>query len=438
MQSNPQSSYAAHIAQVTLLKHESGTIQVLLPSNRMLDLNKLARACNHELKAISAEELNLLRNKLQLDSESPVLPENATISTFVDQSLLLHEESLEIASSGSENPLTMSQEYVNNLKKQACLGDFSVPLSHGTSSAGQDIQQINGAVSEFTSRRISQRLEETLDIPPLPEISQKIINLRLDPKADGVELAQTIELDPSLSAQILSWARSPYYSAHGNITTLEEAVNRVLGFDLVLNLTLGLALSRAVKLPKHGPQGYAPFWQQAIATATLCAELARKIPFKARPTVGLTYLTGLLHNFGFMILGHTFPSQFEKINRHIEANPHINRLYIERHILGMSREQCAACLLEQWDLPSELVTAIRYQHDADCGAEHAKYAQLLFIAIRLLRQHGFGDGPHEAIPESLYQSLKLDQFEAEDVAESLMDRLSDLDDLIRIIHSGDK
>ena len=439
MQSNPQTSYDAHIAQVTLLKHEAGITQVVFPSNRMLDISKLSKSCDQALRIMSAGELEQLLTKLKL-TELPIVSDNSQVDTYLDLALLKQSSDIEVASTRENSYTKLSEDHLEELTSHANLGDFSIVVTPEQTPAdvSQDIQQINQAVSQFTSRRISQRLEETLDIPPLPEISQKIIDLRLDPNADGVDLARAIELDPSLSAQILSWARSPYYSAHGNITSVEEAVNRVLGFDLVLNLTLGLALSRAIKLPRNGPAGYSPFWQQAIVTASLCSELARKIPFKVRPVPGLAYLSGLLHNFGFMVIGHTFPQQFEQINRHIEANPHINRMHIEQHILGMTREQCSACLLQQWELPSELVTAVRHQHTYGFEGEHAAYAKILYLAVRLLRQQGIGDGPNDLISTQVYQDLQLKPLDAEATLFSLIERLNDLDDLIRIIQGSNK
>src|SRR5690606_11120538 len=136
-----------------------------------------------------------------------------------------------------------------------------------------------------------------------------------------------------------------------------------LGFDLVINLALGLSLGRSLSVPKEGPHGYAPYWQQSVVTASLCAELVRQIPTRLRPNQGLAYLCGLLHNFGYLVLGHVFPPQFTLVNRHIEANPHVNRMYVERHLLGLTREQISACLLQQWRMPDELIAAVRQQHN---------------------------------------------------------------------------
>ena len=154
---------------------------------------------------------------------------------------------------------------------------------------------------------LKKRIEETLDLPPLPETARRIIDLRVDPNADTTELASVVEMDPGMAAQVVSWARSLYYGVKGEIKSVEDAVIRVLGFDLVINLALGLALGRTLAVPKEGPNGYAPFWQQAVLTAALMGETSSPNASKKYDRIQETaYLCGLLHNFWLLNYGTCF------------------------------------------------------------------------------------------------------------------------------------
>jgi len=435
MQSNPPASYSPKVANIVFLKDDIGQVQVLVPGDRMLDLTQLSRAFGRQFAALSHDEMASLKDKYDLE-DFPALPQITAMETMIDQALLKEDELL-IAAGGTEQEwLKVPMEQFRSLTTSSHLGNYSAPLRPDTPDQGtmQDLDDVHSAIRQFTPLRIKQRLEETLDLPPLPEVARKIIELRVDPNADTKSLATTIELDPGMSAQVLSWARSPYYGTRGDIKSVEEAVIRVLGFDLVINLALGLALGRSLTVPKEGPDGYTPFWQQAVMTATLCSELIRKIPSEGRPSQGLSYLSGLLHNFGFLILGQIFPPQFSLINRHIEANPHINRMYIETYLLGMSREQCAAVLMHQWQMPAELVVAMRQMHNADYADDHSGYANLLFVATRLLRQHGIGDGPSERIPDEVYKRLGLSPEDAEEVLEQVLEKADGLSDLVSLLN----
>ena len=49
------------------------------------------------------------------------------------------------------------------------------------------------------------------------------------------------------------------------------------------------------------------FGSKVFTALRLMAELCRAIPVDKRPTQGIAYLCGLLHNFGYLVLGHVFP-----------------------------------------------------------------------------------------------------------------------------------
>jgi len=310
------------------------------------------------------------------------------------------------------------------LLSKASAGRFAVPLSGirlNLDRPEQDSAEITQAVQSFTARRIQKRLEETIEIPPLAHTAQKIIKLRVDPDATVDDITGVVETDPALAAQVVSWAASPYYAAPGKIRSVEDAIVRVLGFDLVINLALGLALGKTLSLPKDQPQQATPYWQQAIYTAAVIEGLNRAIPRVQRPEAGISYLAGLLHNFGYLVLAHVFPPHFSLICRHLEVNPHLSHSVIEKHLLGITREQIGAWLMRYWGMPDELSTALRFQHDPHYQGEHAAHANLVCLAIRLLRNRGIGSGAYSEIPQELFDRLGLSREKANDVVTKVLD-----------------
>ncbi len=434
MQGNPMTDYSSKLARVIFLKDSIGQVQVVIPSNRILDLNRLSQQCGRQFSALSADELTRLKNKFGIE-DFPALPQVTQIDSLVDEHLL-EEEQLFITSGDNHEWIKLPLDCFKSLTSSSTMGQFSVPLPIPCyeQSPNQDLDDVHAAIKQFTPLRIKQRLEETLDLPPLPETARKIIDLRVDPNADTTELAKVIEMDPGMAAQVVSWARSPYYGVKGEIKCVEDAVIRVLGFDLVINLALGLALGRTLSVPKEGPNGYAPFWQQAVMTAALMGELARLMPAKQRPNTGTAYLCGLLHNFGYLILGHVFPPQFSLINRHIEANAHINRSLIEKHLMGLSREQVSSLLMQQWRMPEEVIVALRSQHNPNYDGDFSTCANLLYVAVRSLRGRGFGDGPWEEPSDEVFERLGISAEAAHAVTETLLEKIDDLGELIQMLN----
>lgn len=223
-----------------------------------------------------------------------------------------------------------------------------------------DKNHLHKALGRFQSIRFKQRLEETLELPPLPMTSKKIIQLCSKKNVGTDELCDVISLDPSLAAQVVSWASSPYYGAPGNIESVEDAIIRVLGFDMVMNLALGLSVKNVLNTPKHGPRHYQNFWFNAIFRASLMASLVKHMPAEKRPRIGYAYLSGLLHNFGYLVISHILPTHFSILSRHLEANAHVPSEFIEMHLLSFTKEQLGSWLLRHWGLPDEICNAIRY------------------------------------------------------------------------------
>ena len=408
---------SAQRLQAVLLDDAVGALLVLYPQNQLLDLNRLTELTGRQLVAVKPDRLERMLGKHNLKT-LPGLPPLTSSPCLYDERLL-DVPSLYIASGQPGVLLELASDTFKSLLSKASAARFGEPLSNihlNLDRPDDDRAEITQAVQAFTARRIQQRLEETIEIPPLPETAQKIIKLRVDPDATVDDITGVVETDPALAAQVVSWAASPYYAAPGKIRSVEDAIVRVLGFDLVINLALGKTLS----LPKDQPQHATPYWQQAIYSAAVIEGLTRAIPRAQRPEAGLSYLAGLLHNFGYLVLAHVFPPHFSLICRHLEVNPHLSHSYIEQHLLGISREQIGAWLMRYWDMPEELVSALRFQHDPEYTGAHAAYPNLVCLSVSLLRNRGIGAGPQSEIPQSLFDNLGISREKAEDAVSKVL------------------
>lgn len=414
-------------AKTTILQDGEGKLQAIYSANSILDIDALRRLTDRELKATSIEDIQGICAQAKVE-RLPTVPKALDLAVVIDQRLLEAGE-LHLDSGGEQNAVHLNNDQFRKLIGDAQTGIFTVAESELQQSSlddAQDVEQITAAIANFTQLRIKQRLEETLEFPPLPETAQRIIKLRVDPDADIQDLTDIVESDPALAAQVVSWAASPYYAAPGKIKSVHDAIVRVLGFDLVMNLALGLALGKTLSLPKDAPKGFTPYWEQAVYAATAVEALVGAIPAKERPTMGMAYLSGLLHNFGYLILAEVFPPHFSTFCRYQEANPFSNRCFIERHILGITRDQMGAWLMRLWNMPDEVCAALRFQNEAEFEDTDSEYANLLFIAMRLLRKHGIGDAPLTDIPADLYTRLHLDPEKADEAIERMLESSSEL------------
>jgi HD-like signal output (HDOD) protein len=77
--------------------------------------------------------------------------------------------------------------------------------------------------------------------------------------------------------------------------------------------------------------------------------------------------------------------------------------------------------MRYWDMPDELATALRFQHDPHYDGEYAAYPNLVCLAVRLLRSRSIGSGPDEEIPDALLDRVGLTREKADDVVSKVLE-----------------
>ncbi|MCG8316424.1 MAG: HDOD domain-containing protein [Pseudomonadales bacterium] len=413
------------VAISVMLSDSLGRLQVLMPKDTFLNLSDLCEQLGRNLQAVPPEEQERLANEQGAET-LPAIPSLYNLPIVVD-ARLTNCEKIYLDSGHEGFYVELNNSEFKKALGQADIGTFCIPIATLKDNIQKDDRaELENAVQQFTTLRIKQRLDQTLEMPPLPDTAERIIQLRLDPDAGVGELAEIVEKDPSLAAQVVSWASSPYYAAPGTIKSVHDAVVRVLGFDLVINLALGLALGKSLEVPRDGMYGINPYWQQSVYSAAMAEGLVKAISADTRPSLGLSYLGGLLHNYGYLVLAHVFPPHYQLANRYIEANPHVNHSYIERHLIGVCREQIGSLLMESWGMPDEVVTATRWHHIEAFDGEHSEYANILYIAVNLLKANGMYQGEPEPISAELYDKLGLAPEDAQAVSQRVLESKDDL------------
>ena len=420
---------AYNAARAILLKTDNNSkLIVITRSNTLLDLNQINHLFNAEYKPFSDSDLKRFMHECGVDA-IPALPGLNGLPSVVDKGLLKYKSVFLEVNTGNQY-LQLTQNNFRQLLREAKVANIVAPLAklEATTNPKDDIKAIKHSVNLFTERRVRNRLEEVLEFPPLPVTAERIIKLRVNAHADISDLTDIIELDASLSAQMVSWASSPYYSAPGAIKSVHDAIVRVLGFDMVLNLALGLSLGKTLKMPRNGPHGCLPYWQQSVYTAAATEAIVACIPKESRPSFGTAYLSGLLNNFGYLIISEIFTSQFESICRHIDSNPQASVQAVEQHIIGVDRNQLASWLMEYWHMPESVCNALRHQNNPHYQGNDWEYALILYLSNKLLQEYGLKMGSCSApISDDVFNRLNITKETATEVINQLMESSEELD-----------
>ena len=258
------------------------------------------------------------------------------------------------------------------------------------------IRHSGQAARTVTLDEVAARLEKLYRLPPMPALGMRILQLTSNPDASARELAELIEYDPSVTAQIIRYARSALFNYPGQIDSVQEAVTRVLGFERVAHIALGIASVRAFDIPRAGPLGMDQFWRHSLYCAFVCQRLAPQCGADS----SLAYLCGLLHNFGLLLVGHLFPTEFEELNRLRAANPEVSMRALEQQVFGDDGEQqmlsvghgvIGGILHKLWQLPDPVIKAAGVHQQGEYEGEHKTYVVMVQLANGLLKEKGVGD-----------------------------------------------
>ena len=423
------------VARAMILKDVSGLVMAVLPITHSLRLDDLNRQLHRKLRL--AEEVDY--RGIFADCSPGILPalgEAYSFETVIDDSLL-DQNFVYVASGNTGELVRITGQDFQLLHSNAWYGNTFSQISEPRETKQQKgesvpVQKtINPDVSTTSVANLRQRIERITELPAMPSLAQKIIQLNANPYAHAEDLAKLVEKDPSLTAQIVRYAQSPFYGYQGQVASVRQAISRVLGYDMVMNISLGVAAARPFKLPPEGPLGLNAFWRHATYSAALTQALATAVPREHRPRPGTAYLAGLLHNFGFLLLGHLFPKEYAVLHQAVMNEPETPIVEMEQRLIGATHMEMGAWLMDAWNMPQEILVVQREHHNLDYDGPHAVYVRLVALADRLLKGLDMGDAASDELPDNLLATVGLDAGQVAKVLERMVESRDELDTMAR-------
>ncbi len=411
-----------------------GPAIAVLPYLAELDLDLVNETLGRQFQALPVDKASTLFK----DCEPGVLPPFAMaygLPVLVDADVLQQDHCF--AASGCASTLLKLPGHALRTIMQ---GAVKVHMSRWPESSRKALGQgVNACSGNLTLDAVAKKLEKVYKLPPMPETAVRIMHLTSDPDSEVGQLAELIERDPSLSAQIMRYARSALFNYPGELTCIKDAINRVLGFDRVSQLAMGIAAAKAFSIPSEGPLGLQRFWQHALYTGVLSQALA----LLANPDLELNdkdaYLAGLLHNFGILLIGHLFPPEFKMLNKLRETEPDASMKEIEQQVFGIGAAQefislghgsMGAILLKLWGLPESTIKSAAMHQKPDYDGECMQYVRLIQLANLYLAPFGVGDEPAEMDPEPLLEYFGISAEKAQALADSTIEQCRSLDGML--------
>lgn len=223
-------------------------------------------------------------------------------------------------------------------------------------------------------------------LPPFPKVAQKVMELLRDPDVSVDELVDVVQMDPTLTANVLKAVNSPIFGVIQKVNNLPQAL-ALLGNETFSEVVF---TSASAKLLGQNQSGYdldqGELWQHSLAVALMSQLVCGHLEVRQSQTL---YTAALLHDIGKVALSTFVERKYQQILDDVKQGESF--LEAERAVLGMDHAELGAKMVESWNLSEQMAELIRYHHDASARPENTDLA-ILYVSNVACQMIGLGGG----------------------------------------------
>lgn len=229
--------------------------------------------------------------------------------------------------------------------------------------------------------------EKLKELPPMPQIAKKVIDLLEDPDFSFAELVRIISKDANIAISILKLANSAFYSPKNEIVTLTQAMS-FLGVKAIKSLVIYLSTKSIFYYGRVNLVDQ-KLWEHSVATAIMSRLIMLKVDKKL---VEEAFLLGLIHDLGISVM-RMYIDKYEDILQEV-FNDKLNLLELENDKVGINHAQVGFEVIKYWNMP-ELYQDVVLNHHSPENSANKSLAYVLYISNNVLKEFGIGIGEYE-------------------------------------------
>ncbi len=206
------------------------------------------------------------------------------------------------------------------------------------------------------SENLRKLLAGLKGLPTPPDTYYRLIDYMKRPEASANGLADIIERDVAMTAELLKLTNSAYFALSSRLTMPLQAV-RVLGFETLGALVLRIGIFRSFRgLPEMGKL-VEEINRDSFFAARLARRLAKLEGFDIRIQEE-AYCAAMLSSVGLLVLLDQRPDDVARVKAAVAAGA--DPLDAEQEVFGASHFQVGAYLLGLWGFNKAVVEAVAF------------------------------------------------------------------------------
>lgn len=274
---------------------------------------------------------------------------------------------------------------------------------------------------------LRQAMERIGSLPPIPQVAQRILSLKINTDEGERTLLKLIEQDPPILAKVIGLANSPLFGTSRKILNLHDAA-AILGSKRIKMLALSFAMMATMARKSAGHLDMHKLWQHSLSVALTMDTLAHQMPQARRPSDEEIYLSGLLHDIGFMVLDYLDPALSDAFHARLASEPGCTVEQIEAEMLETSHGELGAELARHWNLPESIASVLHYHHTPDDprAASGQPLVGMACMAEKLLPTFGIVEPVMLKIEDSDWQALGIDPAQSETIKARVFEHVQEV------------
>lgn len=278
----------------------------------------------------------------------------------------------------------------------------------------------------MTKLTIDQIVSKVDELPSLPHIVVRVMELTEDPDSTAFDINEVINQDQNMTAQVLRMANSVYYGYSRRIATVTDAIV-LIGFNAVRSIVLAASVSKILKKELNGyVMGEGELWRHSQGAAVFARLLAKKTKFRS---VELAYTATLLHDIGKLVLNSYLSESYQEVLKIVnEEKLPFNE--VEDNMFGFNHATVGGKVAEKWNLPKDLVEAISFHHHPEEATVNPHLTAIVHLSDLVALQMGMGmgiDGLLYSFSKDALELLELNEGDLEALMAEVVDLFVDTD-----------
>jgi HD-like signal output (HDOD) protein len=237
-------------------------------------------------------------------------------------------------------------------------------------------QKVLEEIKSDVERRLNA---QELEIPALPTVASKLLQVSNDPAVGMEEIEKLIRADQFLAGKILALVNSAYRGGR-QISSLKNAVN-LLGLRTLRDLTFSLSLHQKIFAAKRYSELMQGNWTHSVASALACSLIADRVKTEKESA----FLCGLLHDIGSPVLLNSIIQIEESLLDGKEIGVDCVEILVNDF-----HELVGGYVGKRWNLAPNAIDVIRNHHDPARSREHQALATVVYCGDKIAEHLGYG------------------------------------------------